>query len=254
MADIVWTLQYRTPSAADADVERMLDMARLWLDHLRGPGQHKGPVRILSNFDPGLPGTEVVRFEADADDRFAVFAARPGNALKHFDVDPSDRLMQADTDALARHPIAPLFDGIREGEMRVAPSGLTVMDRQHLGHMFPKWRRRWLKYGRRWKHRIGVSASFTGMTGRDWPNFMGEWSGVIEQFRGVPMPEPRPGDQGYLNYLHAFGRVPMRRFGPDEIHHLRVDDPAPRDTIAAARFLHFPVPNKMDRMREWSVV
>lgn len=253
MADIVYSLLYR---GRDCDAERfgdMVRMAELWVRHLRGPGQHCGPIVLISNVrDLAIELTEPMWVEDTDRAARRVLPFKVIAAHRALHPGAGDRVMQIDIDALARHPIEPMFDGIRAGEMRVAPSALHLMHWQQLGHLLGRWRRRW--YGRvlGWRRRLGVSSSLTACLGKDWAPFISRWVGLIERHERRPLPEPLPGDQAYLNYLYAFRQVPMRRYGGDDIHHLRVNDPTPRERIDAARVLHFPVPEKLERMLEWS--
>jgi hypothetical protein len=253
--DVVWSMLVRLPGASDAQVAPMLEMARLWAAHLRGPAAHRGPVVLLSNLpDPGIDGLEVVPVQSRATTRREVFAERPRLARTALRPEAQDRYLQLDLDALARHSLEPLFRGIRSGELRVAPSMLPVGGPHHAGHAWGPVRRFWLGRVRGWDRRPGVSASVNGCSGGDWDMVMGSWAGVIERDRSRGVPLPELGDQAYLNELHGRRVVPMRRYGPGEVHHLRVDDEAPRERIDGARVLHFPLPEKLERMREWSRV
>ncbi len=255
MANVVWSLFLAPPPDGEGRTDELLAMAGLWAAHLRGPGEHAGDIMVLTDMPSlAIAGVRTVPVTCDARTRPEIFAARPELARRHIHPEPDDRYMQLDLDSLARHPIAPLFAAIEPGEMRVAPSMLPLLHPQQARFLVPRWRRWWYRRVRGWDRRLGVSASVTACHGADWTRFMGAWADVIRGSRGRALDGPRPGDQGHLNYLYAFGRIPMRRYGPDHIHHLRVDDRAPPDRIDRARVLHFPVPDKLERMREWSRV
>lgn len=253
MADVVWSVLVALPDGGSRQVDRMLEMARLWAGHLRGPGEHEGPVVLLTNLeDLSIEGVTAVPVRSRAAERRELLRECPSLALRHLRPGAGDRCMQVDVDSLARHPIAPLFHGIVEGEMRVAPSMLPLTHWQQLGLILGRWRLAWYGHVRGWKRRLGVSASHTGCAGTDWPGFMRRWVAAVEARPARADGTRSPGDQAYLNYLYAVERVPMRRYGPGELHHLRVDDETPAERIERARILHFPVPDKLERMREWS--
>lgn len=253
MADVVWSVLVGLPDAAAKDVDRMVEMARLWAAHLRGPGAHEGPILLLTNLESlSIEGASTVAVQSQARERRELLRECPSLALRHLEPADGDRYMQCDLDSLARHPIAPLFEGIVEGEMRVAPSMLPLTHWQQLGLVFGRLRLAWYRRVRGWHRRPGVSSSHHGCAGRDWADFMGRWVSALERHPPRFDGARSPGDQAYLNYLYAVEDVPMRRYGPDELHHLRVEDEAPRDQIEAARILHFPLPDKLERMREWS--
>ncbi|MGI9038397.1 MAG: hypothetical protein ACR2GQ_06010 [Gemmatimonadota bacterium] len=253
MADIVWSVLVGLPDATPRQIAALVDMTRLWAGHLRGPGEHDGPIRLLTNLDDlSVEGVSIVEVRNRARDRRQVFRHRPPLAYRHLRPESGDRCMQLDLDSLARHPIAPLFDDITPGEMRVAPSGLPLTHWQQMGSLLNRWRRAWYGHVYGWHERLGVSASLTACTGTDWPDFMGRWVAAIERHAERSEPSERPGDQGYLNYLYTMDGIPMRRYGPRDIHHLRVPETASREDIDRARVLHFPVPEKLQRMREWS--
>lgn len=255
MADVVWSALVALPGAQPQKVSEMVQMTRLWAAHLRGPGRHEGPVVLLTNLDDvSIDGVTLVRVHSRARERWEVLRECPPLAHRHLRPSAADRCMQIDLDSLVRHPLAPLFEAITPGEMRVAPSMLPLTHPQQLGSILGRWRLAWYGRVRDWNRRLGVSSSHTACTGADWPEFMGRWVSAIERHAEQVSPSRPPGDQGYLNYLYAVDGVPMRRYGPEMIHHLRVPDEAPPEQIERARVLHFPVPDKLRRMREWSVV
>lgn len=253
MVDVVWSVLVALPDAAAKDVDRMLGMANLWAAHLRGPGEHDGPIVLLTNLEElSVEGVMPVVTRSRAEERRELLRECPSLALRELRPADGDRLLQVDIDSLARHRIAPLFEGIVEGEMRVAPSMLPLTHWQQLGLIFGRWRLAWYGRVRGWNRRLGVSSSHHGCAGGDWADFMGRWVSALERHPPRFDGSRSPGDQAYLNYLYAVEGVPMRRYGPDELHHLRPDDEAPREAIEAARILHFPLPDKLERMREWS--
>lgn len=254
MADIVWSLFYRLPNVSDEAFEPMVEMARLWAAHLRGPGEHRGPVMLIGNVtDIQIEGATFVPFDCQAVESRQLLAETPVAAYQKLRPTPRDRLMQMDIDALTRHPIAPMFDAIRAGQMRVSPSSLPLTHWQQAGRFLGR-SRRWYGWVRGWRWRLGVSSSLTACLGQDWERFVGRWAALAERYRDVPLDHPRPGDQGYLNHLYAFERLPMCRYGPEDIHHLREPETTPRDQVDQARVLHFPLHGKLSRMREWSRV
>lgn len=253
MADVVWSVLVGLPDARPEQVDRMVEMARLWAAHLRGPGEHEGPVVLLTNLDDlSIEGVSAVAVQSRARERRELLRECPALALRHLEPSEVDRCLQCDIDSLARHPIEPLFAGIVAGGMRVAPSMLPLTHWQQLGLVLGRWRLAWCRHVRGWHRRLGVSSSHSGCAGADWADFMGRWAAAVERHPPRSDGARSPGDQAYLNWLYAVEGVPMRRYGPDELHHLRLDDPAPRERIEAARILHFPLPDKLERMREWS--
>ena len=248
---IVYSTLCALEGASPESLEPLMEMARLWASHLRGPAGFDGRILLITNLpDLLVEGAELVAASIRATDRRELFLER----VRQYPVitpAPGDRIMQLDLDALAVAPLDRLFEAARPGTLMAARSGLSPLHPDHAGPMLSR-PARWGYRLRGWSLRRGVSACVTVCDGASWGDLMGRWAEAFASV-GSGRRTPTLGDQSFLNYLFLTGGARVRRLPGSWIHHFRrpgapLDDPA----AAGATILHFPIPRKLEEMRRWS--
>lgn len=250
---IVYSTLYALDGSTAEQHQPLLEMAQLWVAHLRGPARFDGRVVLLTN----LPELQVADVEAIATpfsgaDRQTLFLERV-RRFRHVPVGPRDQVMQMDLDALAVAPLDSLFAETRPGELCAALSSLPPLDHDQAGGLLTR-SERWRYRIRGWEWRRGVSACVTCCDGASWTPLMRRWAAAIRG-RGRGRPMPLLGDQSFLNFLFLTGAARVRRLPGHLVHHVRQAElPLPDPAAVRAAVLHFPMPQKLEEMHRRSRV